>query len=88
MKTNEEIKARHDAIRNGEEEEIEIFNTLKIINSTCFREICHKNEVKISEEALKEFANMNRKILMQAITDTKEMGAKIILRRYVEKLVV
>ena len=84
-KTKEEIKKEQDAIRNGTEDTI-VRNISKIINSTFFREICHGRGVKISEEALKEFANMNYRLILQAIEDTKEIGGKVVLRRYVERL--
>ena len=86
-KTKEEIKKEQDAIRNGTDNS-KLREISKIINSTFFRDTCHGRGVKISEEALKEFANMNYRILLQAIADTKEIGGKVILRRYVERLVV
>jgi len=85
METEDEIKARHEAIRNGNEAKPKL--AVKIINSTRFREICHQNDVKISEEALKEFARMNQEALMHVIDITKEMEGKVILRRYVESVV-
>lgn len=57
----------------------------KILNRSKIRRICHDNDLKISAEAMKELAKQTEATLAQVIKDTKEMGAKTILRRYVER---
>ena len=80
IETKEEILARLAA----KKEYIDRDPT-KIINATYFRDICHSKGVKLSEEAIKEFSNMNRRLLNDVIEDTKEMGYKVVLRRHVER---
>lgn len=83
IETKEEILARIEKQKNMKE-----LDPLKIINATHFRDVCHSKDVKLSEEAIKEFANMNRRILNSVIEDTKEMGYKVVLRRHVERHVI
>jgi len=83
IETKEEILAR---INN--QKEFKARDPNKIINAAYFRDICHANGVKLSEEAIKEFADMNRRILHTVIEDTKEMGFKVVLRRHVERHVM
>jgi len=85
LETAEEIAARYAAKK--EEDLKPMRNPLKIINATYFRDLCHARGVKISEEAIKEFADMNRRVLFAIIDDTKEIGNKVILRRHVEAFV-
>ena len=83
LETKEEILARINARK-----EFKPRDPLKIINAAYFRDICHARGVKLSEEAIKEFADMNRRILQTVIEDTKEMGYKVVLRRHVERHVI
>jgi len=80
IETEEEIRARLDAAKKFKSRD-----PMKIINATYFRDVCHANNLRISEEALIELANMNRRLLDTIIEDTKEMGYKVVLRRYAEK---
>jgi predicted adenine nucleotide alpha hydrolase (AANH) superfamily ATPase len=83
IETKEEIKARLEARKKFTSRK-----PIKIINSTYIREYCHAKGVKISEEGLKELANMNRRILNSIIEDTKELGFKVVLRRHIERRVI
>lgn len=83
FKTREEIAADYEA-----KKKFKVRDPSKIINAAYFRDVCHANGVKLSEEGLKEFANMNRRILQTVINDTKEMGFKVVLRRHVERHVI
>jgi len=80
IETKEEIAARI-----AKKEPAVIRNPIKIINSSYIRMFCHNQDIKVSEEAIKEIANMNRKLLQNIIDDTKEMGYKVVLRRHVER---
>jgi len=83
IETKEEIAARY-----AKHKEFKTRDPLKIINATYFRDICHASGLKISEDAIKEFADMNRRLLQIVIDDTKEMGFKVVLRRHAEKHVI
>ena len=84
LETKEEIAKRYFT----DKKEFKLRNPKKIINGAYIRDVCHANDVKVSEEALKELADMNRRILQAIIEDTKEMGYKVVLRRHVERHVI
>ncbi len=56
----------------------------KIINTTFIRDMCHARDMKMSEEALRVISQDFYQRMQSLINDSKEHGAKVILRRYAE----